>query len=419
LSNGHNKVCPRCGSIAAIDARTCRRCGRQFRTQFAGTSGTVVSRRAAHGESRDSTQRKKVAPTTSLLPSEFHRPAEEYPEFAAPEGMPPTYHELPNIEVLRRDLGESLSKFGTPNSEPFSQLFLADAPGSPLTYDPPVLPDLMPFPSTAGPQITGINPATRNLSGTGIDWTNPETFAGPAPVQYEAYARPATSSSTFAQVDSAPATPMAFGSTDFSLNMSPVVAPGIEVEIDERDYLTAGDLLPYDKALQPVNKWFRYGLAAVSTVCVLSITIGTFNYLHLKPAAFISQAIVTLSPVGKSSNVAEPLAKSGGIQTDQDGDFLKPLVVSSHRAIKGLDPSVFSQLKSGNSTVGVIDAAPDNVAVLSSTPEGPQQAPKDTGNLGLPAAPSSDDSQSPEAFSQTNFPLVQFKFHHHYRRAVL
>ena len=214
MSNGHNKVCPRCGSIAAIDARTCRRCGRQFRTQFAGSSGTVVSRRAAYGESRGSSERKKVVQPRLFFPASSIARPKSIPSLRLLRECRPPYHDLPNIEVLRRDLGESLSKFGTPNSEPFSQLFLADAPGSPLTYDPPVLPDLMPFPSTAGPQITGFNPAVRDPSVTGIDWTDPETFAGPGPVQYETYARPATSSSTYAPVDSAPATPMAFGSTD-------------------------------------------------------------------------------------------------------------------------------------------------------------------------------------------------------------
>ena len=113
---------------------------------------------------------------------------------------------------------------------------------------------------------------------------------------------------------------------------------------------------------------------------------------------------MALSPAKKSANVTSPTVENGDVVVDKDGDFLKPVVVIKSNKIKGLDPSVFSQLSSGNSTVGVLNANPENVAVLP-----------------LNGSPrESSGNSSSKAFSQTPFPVIQFKLHrHHDHREIL
>jgi len=319
--------------------------------------------------------------------------------------MPPTYHELPNIDILRKDLGESLSRLGTPNSEPFSQLFLADAPGSPLAFDPPVLPDLMPFHSTAGPQLSGASLTIPELPDHRIDWTDPSTFLGFGSGSNTAVAEPSVNAS-LVQVEPSPAvsTVNNRAGADFALNVLPVMAHGVEVDVDEGEYLSAKDLLPYDKAVRPINKWYRYALNTVLIGCGVSIITSSANYLHIKPTDVFSQVMVALSPAKKSANVTSPALENGDVVVDKDGDFLKPVVVVKSKKIKGLDPSVFSQLSSGNSTVGVLNANPENIAVLPLN-----GSPRD-----------SSGNSSSKAFSQTPFPVIQFKLHrHHDHREIL
>ena len=335
--------------------------------------------------------------------------------------MPPTYHDLPNIEVLRKDLGESLSRIGAPNSQPFSQLFLADAPGSPLAFEPPVLPDLMPFHSTAGPQLSGSSQMFTDLPDHRIDWTDPSTFLGFGSGSNTALAEPSVNSSALAEPEPAAVVNTAYNRAvaDFSLNLRPVMAPGLEVEVDEGDYLSAKDLLPYDKAIRPVNKWYRYGLNAILIGCGISIITSSADYLHIKPTNVFSQVMVALSPAKKSPNVAAPTEDASDVVVDKDGDFLKPVTIVKPKRIKGLDPTVFSQLSSGNSTVGVIDAAPQNVAVL---PINGTPVPTDEGDTSNSSTDSLTGSgtKGPQPFSQTAFPVVQFKLHsHHDSRQIL
>jgi hypothetical protein len=387
-----------------------------------------ISRKAASSSNGRSSQNRKPG-RASLLPAEFHRPSDEFPEFAAPEGMPPTYHDLPNIDVLRKDLSVSLAKIGSSSSEPMSQLYLADAPGSPLVFEPPVLPNLLPFPSAAGPRY-GESDDFNDESIRGLDWTRPGSLLGMSAIETlqdhqrldggsaihfedtkDSEALLTEQLTSIVHLDKPQSIVPVKAGPNFALAVRPVTAPAVEVDADDGNYLSINDLLPYDKAITPVNKWLRYSFNLFLIGLSISIVTGTANYMHLRPTNFLGMAMVALTPVRLHSSSAMPMASAGDVVVDNDGDFVKTVKVVDHSVVKGLNPSVFSQLSSGNSTVGVISVAPANVGVLPV--DGTPDPDRDSNSQQADTDNDVDGQELPKAFSQASFPIVKFKFHHH------